>query len=204
MLCHWKGRDRGHSEREEDGLFEGKALRGPAAPHIKTYIQFSDGDEVMPKGIRSNGHTNQAGVEDSQREDITLPPPPKIDWALITSANLSTQAWGATPPAKGADRGTTRISSYEIGVLVWPEMWDEGKGSEMVPVFGRDDSDMEAEREEEVQYSGANESGKVRVCLRMPYDLPLSRYEHGDEPWCQDVPNLEPDWMGRIWPGGDG
>lgn len=69
----------------------GQALRGPAAPHIKTFIRFNDAD-----------------THDS------------IDWALLTSANLSTQAWGTEANAKS---GEVRISSYELGVLVWPDLF---------------------------------------------------------------------------------
>ncbi|KAG9253413.1 tyrosyl-DNA phosphodiesterase-domain-containing protein [Emericellopsis atlantica] len=43
-----------------------------------------------------------------------------IDWALLTSANLSKQAWG------DAERnGIARISSWEVGVLVWPDLVEQ-------------------------------------------------------------------------------
>ena len=78
----------------------------------------------------------------------------KIDWAIVTSANLSTQAWGSAASATG----DVRICSYEIGVVVWPALWDDAAtttatntavnthnddGAEkstaiMIPVFGRD------------------------------------------------------------------
>ncbi|KAK8080008.1 phospholipase D/nuclease [Apiospora hydei] len=41
-----------------------------------------------------------------------------IDWAMLTSANLSKQAWGE---AQGASQ-EIRVASWEIGVLVWPEL----------------------------------------------------------------------------------
>jgi tyrosyl-DNA phosphodiesterase 1 len=71
----------------------GKALRGPGAPHIKSFICFND-----------------TKTHDS------------IDWALLTSANLSTQAWGTDVNVKS---GEVRISSYELGVLVWPDLFLE-------------------------------------------------------------------------------
>ena len=49
-----------------------------------------------------------------------------VDWALVTSANLSTQAWGA---GRGRVDGSVRVCSYEAGVLVWPGLW-EGEGVE--------------------------------------------------------------------------
>ena len=65
------------------------ALRQRAAPHVKTYIRFADTDSMN-----------------------------EIQWALVTSANLSTQAWGSAV----ASNGEVRVQSYEIGVLVWPEL----------------------------------------------------------------------------------
>ncbi|EEU40239.1 uncharacterized protein NECHADRAFT_34138 [Fusarium vanettenii 77-13-4] len=55
-----------------------------------------------------------------------------IDWALLTSANLSKQAWGeAARPT-----GEMRIASWEIGVLVWPELLETD--SIMVGTFKTD------------------------------------------------------------------
>jgi tyrosyl-DNA phosphodiesterase 1 len=130
----------------------------------------------------------------------------KIDWAMLTSANLSTQAWGVAPNAEGI----AKISSFEIGVVVWPGLWEaesetrpeselgsrERKGEvEMVPVFGRDMPDIDAVGEE-------GEKVKVKVGWRMPYDLPLVKYGRDDEPWCATMDHEEPDWMGQVWRGG--
>ncbi|CRK25957.1 hypothetical protein BN1723_003311, partial [Verticillium longisporum] len=41
-----------------------------------------------------------------------------IDWALLTSANLSKQAWGEAASAAQE----VRIASWEAGVLVWPSL----------------------------------------------------------------------------------
>ncbi|KAF1926457.1 phospholipase D/nuclease [Didymella exigua CBS 183.55] len=96
-----------------------EAHRGPAAPHIKTYFRFAD-------------ETHRS-----------------IDWALVTSANLSKQAWGDVVNKQGE----VRIQSYETGVLVWPDLFkgsDEGDESEatMVPTFGRDMPDTNDGTEE--------------------------------------------------------
>ncbi|KAI4087243.1 MAG: hypothetical protein LQ344_006926 [Seirophora lacunosa] len=106
MLCHWAGEDQpsAPSSAEPDVGRVRQALRRRAAPHIKTYIRFAD------EGMN------------------------RIDWAMMTSANLSKQAWGEVATAGGE----VRICSYEIGVVVWPDLWDEGAGVEMVPVFGKD------------------------------------------------------------------
>ena len=55
-----------------------------------------------------------------------------LDWALITSANISKQAWGDSRNAAGE----VRIASYELGVLFWPSLYDET--SSMVPTFKTD------------------------------------------------------------------
>ncbi|KAL8648509.1 MAG: hypothetical protein Q9210_004949 [Variospora velana] len=189
MLCRW-ARDYEPSAPPSGHPDVGRlhqALRRRAAPHIKTYIRFAD--EEMDR----------------------------IDWAMMTSANLSKQAWGDIPTA-GSE---IRICSYEIGVVVWPDLWDEGAGVDMVPVFGKDipDDKLEAEEvagrgheEDETtdEEGGAgfrkenlkeSKSRKLTVGLRMPYDLPLVPYGQNEMPWCASTPCAEPDWKGRVWPG---
>ena len=154
MLCHWAGDQ--HTSKTSDPIRE--AGRRRAAPHIKTYIRFSDSTMT------------------------------KIDWAMMTSANLSNQAWGSETKA-----GEVRVCSYEIGIVVWPALWDDdeaGMKAEMVPVFKRDTPE-EADGDEIVK----------RVGWRMPYDLPLVPYTDDEMPWCASAPCPEPDWMGRLWPG---
>jgi len=79
-----------------------EAGRKRAAPHIKTYVRFCDTSKKQ------------------------------IDWALLTSANISKQAWGEACNTAGE----SRICSYELGILVWPELWDQN--AMMVPTFKRD------------------------------------------------------------------
>ena len=155
MLCHWAGDQ--HTPSSTSDLIR-EAGRRRAAPHIKTYIRFSD--STMNK----------------------------IDWAMMTSANLSNQAWGSETKA-----GEVRVCSYEIGIVVWPALWDDhetGKKAEMVPVF-KQDTPERVDDDESV----------IRVGWRMPYDLPLVPYTEDEMPWCASAPDPEPDWMGRNWPG---
>ncbi|KAL9028955.1 MAG: hypothetical protein Q9196_002744 [Gyalolechia fulgens] len=194
MLCRWAG-DQDSGPLSATGSRTPRvrqALRRRAAPHIKTYIRFSD-------------------------EGMT-----KIDWAMMTSANLSKQAWGEAATAGGG----VRICSYEIGVVVWPGLWDEGGDAEMVPVFGKDMPDDEEQAEGNTGEGESEQPGddeettdeeggkglrqpkveqqsirKTRVGLRMPYDLPLVPYGINESPWCASTPCAEPDWMGRSWPG---
>lgn len=161
------------------------ALRRRAAPHIKTYIRFSDRERM-----------------DS------------IDWAMVTSANLSRQAWGEMEKDDSA-----RISSYEIGVVIWPGLFadefgkeegsDENDGSigalskekiKMVPLLGRDTPRTEDLGEDQTGNRARTKKMKV-VGFRMPYDLPLVPYGKGEDPWCATASYREPDWKGVVWEG---
>jgi tyrosyl-DNA phosphodiesterase-1 len=156
ILCHW-------NHHEALGQLEGirKAERGPAAPHIKTYIRFSD--------------------ERQQR----------IDWAMITSANMSKQAWGEV---EGRNREVW-IQSWETGVVFWPSLFTDSKEAvEIVPVFGKD---MPTEQD----LGGMDEQVKKVIGFRMPYDLPLESYTPDEVPWCATMAHQEPDWKGQVWGG---
>lgn len=170
-----------------------KIRRGRAAPHIKTYVRFQDDSTEL------------------------------IDWAMVTSANLSTQAWGSAISATGE----VRTCSYEIGVVFWPALWDdESDGrlhAQIVPTFDSDmppsDGAVTITKSPKVksttfpgqQVLGADEGGddpgmegmkgQIRVGWRMPYDLPLVPYSTNEMPWCATEPCTELDWMGRVWPG---
>lgn len=168
MLSHWAG------DMQRDGVNSSMSSTTPireagrrrAAPHIKTYVRFSD-------------------------DSMT-----KIDWAMVTSANLSTQAWGAAANFTG----DVRICSYEIGVITWPALWDDGVpgSAEMIPVFKKDTPTSTVTG---VINDDPPSAVKTKVGWRMPYDLPLVRYRNDDMPWCATLPCEEPDWMGRTWPG---
>lgn len=191
MLCHWAGDHETQSQPPAQPQSQTSAPPLPvirnagrrrSAPHIKTYVRFSDSAQS------------------------------KIDWAIMTSANLSTQAWGG--PASLA--GEVRVCSYEIGIVVWPELWDEeGEPgtAEMVPVFKSDTPSPSSKESKESTAANdyipapnpdpdlAPPKIKTQIGWRMPYDLPLAPYQRHEMPWCATAPCTEPDWMGRIWPG---
>ncbi|KAF2437831.1 phospholipase D/nuclease [Karstenula rhodostoma CBS 690.94] len=167
LLCHWKHQDSHLSAVTPEQRRE--AHRGPAAPHIKTYVRFAD-----------EGRTG-------------------IDWAMVTSANLSKQAWGEVENKKGE----VWVQSYEAGVVVWPGLFSDEDGDEgavMVPVFGQDRPLVGDVGEEKGKGKGKGK-GKTVVGFRMPYDLPLSPYGEDEVPWCATMPDNEEDWMGRVWNG---
>ncbi|KAJ8064209.1 hypothetical protein OCU04_006557 [Sclerotinia nivalis] len=213
LLCHWAGDGAQHSSSSSQTSSTSElatsfnisntnsspqetipppqnAHRKRAAPHIKTYICFS-----------SSSHKT-------------------IDWMLVTSANLSKQAWGENTNTAGE----VRICSYEIGVMVWPELWGEGKGAKMVPCFGRDtpstpdvtpelestvadestgvaagDNDVRKKGKEKEEIENESENNTILIGARLPYDLPLIPYTRSDIPWCASASYTEPDWMGNTW-----
>lgn len=139
----------------DDIVPKSDAGRKRAAPHIKTYTRFADSSRTT------------------------------IDWMLVTSANLSKQAWGEAYNSEG----DVRVCSYEIGVLVWPELF--GENATMIPTFKTD--------------TPVNDIGEgvLVVGARMPYDLPIVPYGKNDEPWCATYSYEEPDWMGQTYVTGD-
>ena len=168
MLCHWAG----DQKPSKASFFGGKtsvceAGRRRAAPHIKTYVRFRDA----------------AHMDD-------------IDWGMMTSANLSTQAWGgALTPG-----GEVRICSFEIGIVVWPALWDPDGNPEsarMMPVF-KHDKPPPRELDER---KGDEDKVKPVIGFRMPYDLPLVPYAKDEVPWSAELSYAEPDWKGQSWPG---
>lgn len=105
-----------------------------------------------------------------------------IDWALLTSANLSKQAWGeAANPS-----GEMRIASWEIGVLVWPSLFADN--AEMRATFRSDEPPRDG-----------SDADKLVIGLRLPYSLPLQSYGRDEKPWVSTAKYSEPDWRGRVW-----
>lgn len=139
------------------------AGRDRAAPHIKTYIRYSHHNTT-------NNSDKETAVD--------------MDWALVTSANLSKQAWGEGISSSG--NGEIRIASYEIGVLVWPQLFAEG--AVMRGAFLRDSPPTLPDSEP-----------SAVVGLRMPYSLPLRKYGKDEIPWVATASYDEPDWKGQYW-----
>ena len=125
---------------------------------------------------------------------------------MITSANLSTQAWGAAANAKRE----VRICSWEIGVLVWPDLYTNKTGNidqtngrgeaeenitnatKMVPTF-------KCDVPENSEHLSDARPPSTLIGFRMPYDLPLTKYTSRDTPWCATSVYHEPDWLGQTW-----
>ncbi|KGO76984.1 Isocitrate and isopropylmalate dehydrogenases family [Penicillium italicum] len=180
-LCQWAGDAIPPGQcidLSEDTPPKREAGRARAAPHIKTYIRFADSDMKT------------------------------IDWAIVSSANLSTQAWGAATNSTGE----VRICSWEIGVVVWPELFrDEGCGDAASPSASESKSRAKGKspasdalmvpcfKRDRPAVSEGAEAASVVVGFRMPYDVPLTQYGAGDEPWCAATSHTLPDWQGQSW-----
>lgn len=91
---------------------------------------------------------------------------------LLTSANLSQQAWGIETRA-----GQQWIQSWECGVLL--------RGSQQQPT---DSKEASAAKRRKIQ------------TLAAPYDLPLVPYQEEDLPWSPQEKYATPDWLGQRWP----
>lgn len=155
-FCGWaSGLD---STKDETIVPGGRSL---AAPHIKTYIRFANGpSETSSRRLQ--------GKPDDYKD---------IEWALVTSANLSTQAWGAAETAMGE----IRICSWEAGVLVHPGLW--GKDCKM-----------------KAYYANQKPSDDPSIIsIRVPYDVPLRRYSDGEMPWSPGETYMEEDVFGEPY-----
>ncbi|KAK0637106.1 tyrosyl-DNA phosphodiesterase-domain-containing protein [Bombardia bombarda] len=186
MFCHWANDSPGGADIEGDDIQE--AGRERAAPHIKTYIRYSSG-----------GATNKPEVTTVAGNHPIIP----IDWALVTSANLSKQAWGEEV---NASSGEIRVSSYEIGVLVWPALFGEdavmtGTFLTDTPVSTPPSLSLKNDKGDDGSDSPISRECRARtvVGLRIPYNLPLQPYGSDEKPWVAVGSYDEPDWMGKVW-----
>ncbi|XP_012053993.1 PREDICTED: probable tyrosyl-DNA phosphodiesterase [Atta cephalotes] len=84
----------------------------------------------------------------------------EIPWYLLTSANLSKAAWGSSKQYGYS------IGNYEAGVVFIPKFIT---GTITFPIGGEEDTDI--------------------PIFPIPYDLPLSQYESGDDPFVDEFVN---------------
>ncbi|KAK4192732.1 putative tyrosyl-DNA phosphodiesterase [Podospora australis] len=177
--------------------------RNRAAPHIKTYIRFYSPPSASQTSSSSSSSSSGAGNQQQQQTK-------RIDWALLTSANLSKQAWGDSPSSSSSSSSSTiRISSYEIGVLVWPALYSSSDkdttaaaSAIMEPVFLTDHHHLDHNDKAEATTTTTTTTSPTPptiIPLRMPYNLPLQRYGPSETPWVATATHTEPDWMGRTW-----
>ncbi|KAI7818364.1 tyrosyl-DNA phosphodiesterase I [Gamsiella multidivaricata] len=123
-----------------------------------------------------------------------------ISWFLLTSANLSKPAWGTMK------NDVFAIQSYELGVLVFPGLFEDlNESGESLQVYMMnatvDDPYPEplsphpssSDQGDQGEESDTNDDSKYTqhsigvVPIRLPYDLPLKKYEFPrDQVWLMD------------------
>lgn len=135
--------------------------RQNAMPHIKSYARFNPNDD-------------KAG---------------ELDWAILTSSNLSKAAWGSLQKNKTQ----FMIRSYELGVMFLPPLLAQrSKGSppRLVTIGSKG-----AER------SGVIVSNPQPIeLLPLPYSFPLTTYNpKEDEPWVWDLVRESSDIFGNAY-----
>ncbi|XP_057334799.1 probable tyrosyl-DNA phosphodiesterase [Microplitis mediator] len=84
----------------------------------------------------------------------------KVPWAVVTSGNLSKAAWGY-------GQTSTTILNYEVGVVFLPKFLFKAK---TIPIKEQDD--------------------QGNPVFPLPYDLPLTPYASGDEPFVMEFFNV--------------
>jgi tyrosyl-DNA phosphodiesterase-1 len=129
--------------------------RQNAMPHIKSYARFNPSDDG-------------AG---------------ELDWAILTSSNLSKAAWGSLQKNKTQ----LMIRSYELGVMFLPQLKTE-------------DTDA-TPRLVTVGSKSVDRSGDEPTrLLPLPYGFPLTTYNpRKDEPWVWDLVRESPDIFGGAY-----
>ncbi|KAJ0408287.1 hypothetical protein ATCC90586_008237 [Pythium insidiosum] len=132
--------------------------RQNAMPHIKTYARFDP---------------SQTGA---------------VDWALLSSSNLSKAAWGALQK----NGSQLMIRSYELGVLFLPQLCPDSPTQ--YRIVGSADNTPPAS-------SSTNPSScEQTVYLPLPYGFPIKTYDPTrDEPWVWDLVREDPDVYGHCY-----
>ncbi|CAI5700601.1 unnamed protein product [Peronospora effusa] len=135
--------------------------RQNAMPHIKSYARFNPSEEG-------------AG---------------ELDWAIVTSSNLSKAAWDTFQKNKTQ----FMIRSYELGVMFLPPVLGREKDGTLprLVTIGSRAAD---------HFSVAVPGNPIVESLPLPYNFPLTTYDpKKDEPWVWDLVRESPDIFGNVY-----
>lgn len=132
----------------------------------------------------------------------------RVRWVLLTSSNLSKQAWGNVNKAGGL-----WIQSFELGVLLEPNLFKSSQQAHFIPTYKRDTlqpaappppplSTGEKAYKEYVKRPKLGGIGPRDTCvaIRMPYDLATTKYNKDEEAWSPHETYGTLDWHGNAWP----
>uniref|UniRef100_K3WH37 Tyrosyl-DNA phosphodiesterase n=1 Tax=Globisporangium ultimum (strain ATCC 200006 / CBS 805.95 / DAOM BR144) TaxID=431595 RepID=K3WH37_GLOUD len=132
--------------------------RKNAMPHIKTYA-------------RVDASSEHSGA---------------LDWAILTSSNLSKAAWGVFQK----NQTQFMIRSYELGVMFLPQLLP---ASTAFTVIGSKAAAINAG----TGISSVSGISQRPYVLPLPYGFPIKTYDPKvDEPWVWDLVRDEPDIFG--------
>ena len=115
--------------------------------------------------------------------------PDEIVWFLLTSSNLSKAAWGCLEK-KGQQ---LMIRSYELGVLVFPNLFRENADDTVIMLNTTTNDPFPC------QSPDAEKRANIIVPVRLPYDLPLTPYEKDEQAWVWNIPRFEQDSVGEQY-----
>lgn len=149
--------------------------RQNAMPHIKTYARF----DPSPAERDDGDQESKSGV---------------LDWAILTSANLSKAAWGAFQK----NDAQFMIRSYELGVLFLPQLLAKKKKKKKKTSSSA--SEGSSGKLVVLGSKAAEQQDEKRVVLPLPYTFPITTYNpKTDEPWVWDVVREDPDIFGNWY-----
>ena len=147
------------------------AATGPLIRDIKPSMMLEGGDEKESSKARTKG--KQPLVQGKAFRNLAAPHIKtyirfsrrgNIDWALVTSANLSTQAWGA---GKNKTDGSVRVCSWEAGVLVWPGLWETEAEAESVKMERVEDGGGKDREGKDIERKTKRAKGRRRRRAKM-------------------------------------
>jgi hypothetical protein len=122
------------------------------------------------------------GSDDSGISSGRSPGGVEVGWALLTSHNMSSAAWGALQ----VDQSQLAIRSYELGILVTPQTEQRYLGLTFAPTLRHG--------------SGGPADAHRTSWIPLPFALPPRLYSKEDQPWTLDKDQYLPDVLGWRWP----
>ncbi|KAL7822882.1 tyrosyl-DNA phosphodiesterase 1 [Trichoderma gracile] len=157
---------------------------GYLKPMLHHWANDSAGGAKLPEEPPISGDSGRDRAAPHIKTYIRFNESKTIDWAMLTSANVSKQAWGE---ALSSTTGKIRIASWEVGVVVWPGLLCED--GVMVSSFQSDTPGA----------APVTEGQRPVIGLRMPYSMPLQAYGKDEVPWAATAAHSEPDCKGCMW-----
>jgi len=122
-----------------------------------------------------------------------------LPWYCLTSANLSSAAWGALQK----NQTQLFVRHFELGVLFLPQLagrphFYHAQGHYNVSINTSSENNN-AGRPIGCERDSDSGSAAAAVCFSLPYCYPPPVYQGDEEPWDFETPRFEPDVHGRAF-----